>query len=230
MDNKLKISSLIHNGANITIIGDSLAAGGGSSKIRRIDEVILVDGEEIYVRREAPNSWWGKLKFYLEENYPNCCVTNNGCGGINSSVVRENLNHLYNQKDDIIIILLGTNDRKIENGMEKLHRNLTYIVKYFKALDKQVVLMTPNPSTIKNESYPNRLYHMEDVVKVISDIALCENVLLIDHFCYIQEYLIASGKIIDDIIFGNECSNDGLHPSDEVQELMFYNVLNCLLI
>lgn len=228
MDNKMEICSLIKCGANINIIGDSLAAGGGSSENIKTQDTILIDGKDVYVKRVAPNSWWGKFKTYLDEKFPCCILNNNGCGGIYSSQVRENLVKLYKDEDDIIIILLGANDRKIENGMNELYENLTYIVKHLKNKGKQVVLLTPNPSNVSNESYPNRIFHLEDVANIISIVALKEEVLLVNNFNYIQEYLFITGKKIDDIIFGDGCSNDGLHPSDEVQYLMFRNLIYCL--
>lgn len=228
MNNKKEICSLINNGAKINILGDSLAAGAGSSEHIKTEEVILADNNEVFVRRIAPNSWWGKFQKYLKEKYPNCVVINNGCGGIFSAQVKSNLNKLYNNDDDIIIILLGANDRKIQDGMIELYNNLTFIVKHFKDIGKQVILLTPNPSTVRNESYDNRLYHMEDVSNAISQIAVNENILLVNNFNYIQEYLFLTGKQIDDIIYGEKCGNDGLHPSDFVQALMYRNLLNCL--
>lgn len=228
MDNKAEINCLIKKGAKINIIGDSLAAGVGSSEHYKTDDIILVDGNDVFVRRVAPNSWWGKLKTYLGEKFPDCTLVNNGCGGIYSSQVRNNLNKLYNEEDDIIIILLGANDRKRHNGMNELNDNITYLVRHFKNIGKQVLLLTPNPSTVANDSYENRIYHMEDVANVISHIALYEQILLVNNFNYIQEYLFITGEKMDDIIFGDNCGNDGLHPSDKVQYLMYRNLLNCL--
>ncbi|MDF2544402.1 MAG: hypothetical protein K0S47_4120, partial [Herbinix sp.] len=185
-------------------------------------------GNDVFVRRIAPNSWWGRFQAYLIEKFPGCTVTNNGCGGIYSYQVRENLDKLYQEDDDIIIILLGTNDRKRQNGMKELHENLSYLVKRLKDSDKQIILITPNPSTATNESYENRLYHIEDVAIVISQVALDEQVLLVNNYKKIQDYLKLTGKRMDDIIYGENCSNDGLHPSDYVQSLMYRNLLQCL--
>ncbi len=57
MYNKAEIYSLIKKGAKINIIGDSLAAGAGSSEYYKTDETILIDGNEVSVGRVAPNSW-----------------------------------------------------------------------------------------------------------------------------------------------------------------------------
>ena len=56
---RIEIRQLLQRGAHINIIGDSLAAGAGSSGSWKTDKVILCDGEENFMRRIAPNSWWG---------------------------------------------------------------------------------------------------------------------------------------------------------------------------
>lgn len=53
-----------------------------------------------------------------------------------------------------------------------------------------MVVFTPTPSTVMNEAYVNRLYHMEDVANIIIDVAEKEGVLLADNYNYIMEYLL----------------------------------------
>ena len=112
--------------------------------------------------------------------------------------------------------------------MEELCCNLTWMIRYFKGKKKPVVVFTPNPSTVENEAYPNRLYHMEDVSNIIIDVAEKEQVLLIDNYNYIMDYLFVTGKKIEDIIFGTGCPNDGCHPADTIQEMIYRNLMRCL--
>ena len=44
---RIEIRQLLQRGAHINIIGDSLAAGAGSSGSWKTDKVILCDGEEL---------------------------------------------------------------------------------------------------------------------------------------------------------------------------------------
>ena len=60
--------------------------------------------------------------------------------------------------------------------MDELRSNLTWMIRYFKEKNKPVVLFTPNPSTAENESYKNRLYHLEDVANTIIDVAEAEDI------------------------------------------------------
>ena len=89
---------------------------------------------------------------------------------------------------------------------------------------KKVIVLTPNPSAYANEHQPNRLYHTKDVVQILKEVAACKMVDLIDQYQYINDYLAAHNKRIEDFIY-HEGEGDGLHPSDSVQQLMYENVL-----
>ena len=40
-----------------------------------------------------------------------------------------------------------------------------------------------------------------------------------------MEYIEKNNLALDDIIYGEGCANDGLHPSDFVQKLIFDNII-----
>lgn len=88
-----------------------------------------------------------------------------------------------------------------------------------------MILLTPIPSVQSNEYYPNRLYHTDEVVGIIRNLAASKNIQLVDNYKYITEYLEAKQLVIDDIIYGKGCVNDGLHPSDFMQKLIFKNIV-----
>ena len=70
MNDRAVIRGLIRQGAQINIIGDSLAAGAGSSDSYSTEEVILHDGDDVFVRRAAPNSWWAVFKTTFSKTLP----------------------------------------------------------------------------------------------------------------------------------------------------------------
>lgn len=222
------ILSMLRQGSTIKIIGDSISAGQGTSDSTNTEEIILRIKDEVFVRMKGSKSWSALFDRYLKDKFPNSILINNGCGGITSTQVRENLTKLYSEEDDIVIIMLGTNDRKQQNGMNILFENLSYIVSYLKDRNKKVILMSPNPSTNKNESYFNRLYHMEDVNNIIEDVSKNQEVEFISHYNYIQEYLLSIGSTIDEIMIEENCQNDGLHPTDKVHYLIFKNIIQSL--
>ena len=141
--------------------------------------------------------------------------------GAFSYQVNKNLNKLVSIEDDLVIILLGINDRKRKNGLYELRVNLSNIIDKLKSMNKDIIVLTPNPSIKKNEYYKNRIYHTKDIVKIIRDVTEEKKVLLIDIYEYINLYLVENNINLEDIIYGENSRNDGFHPSDTVQKIIF---------
>lgn len=209
----------------IKIIGDSIAAGGGSTQSYKTDQLIFEDTKK-YFRRVSPNSWWGVLEAYLHKINSTLTVVNNGCGGAYSYQIKEHLETLVSHEDDIVFVLLGLNDRKRTDGLKEIKENLENIVERLISWKKAIVILTPNPSVHSNEYYENRIYHTDQVVEILKEVAANKGVLLIDNYQFVLDYLTAHGQIIDDIIFNADGVGDGLHPSDFVQKLMFENIVS----
>jgi lysophospholipase L1-like esterase len=220
----------LSKGIKIKIIGDSVAAGAGSSMSCKTEELIFEEDGTKFFRRVAPKSWWGLLEQYLQDNYVTCTVENKGCGGAFSYQINKHLNTLISDEDNLVFVLMGLNNRKRTNGMEELKINCECVVDRLISESKMVVLLTPTPSVHSNEYYPNRIYHTDEVVRTLREIADSRRILLVDNYKYIMEYLAKNQLVIDDIIYGDGCINDGLHPSDYVQKLMFQNLIKTLQI
>lgn len=224
----MNIQNLImQENVKINIIGDSIAAGAGSTGCYKTEQVIFADTKPFF-RRVAPNSWWGLFETYLQKKNPSAVVTNNGCGGVYSYQVREHLNEIFSEEDDVVFILVGLNDRKRKDGMTELRENSESVIDELIAHGKMVIILTPNPSVYSNEYYENRLYHTGDVVEVLRAAAKSRGVLLIDIYQYILNYLEEHNQKMDDIIFNADGVGDGLHPGDFVQNLMFEKIIEDL--
>ncbi|WP_373711124.1 SGNH/GDSL hydrolase family protein [Jeotgalibaca porci] len=221
---------ILVKGIKIKIIGDSVAAGAGSSMSYETEELMFEEDGTKYFRRVAPNSWWGLLEQYLHNNYITCTVENKGCGGAFSYQINKYLDTLISSDDNLVFVLMGLNDRKRKNGMGELKANCECVVDQLIRKGKMVVLLTPTPSVHSNEYYPNRIYHTDEVVGILRDIADSKNFLLVDNYKYITEHLAKNQLVIDDVIYGEGCINDGLHPSDYVQKLIFQNLIETLQI
>lgn len=228
MGHKSEIIKKIQKGAKIKIAGDSLSAGTGSSQCLRTDEVIFKDGDNVFYRKIAPNSWGGLFERYIKEKYPLSSVKNSGCDGANTTQLLNNLDKIVDDEDDIVILLAGANDRKRKDGLNELYKNLIRICEVMEEKGKILVLASLNPSTEKNEFYVNRIHHSEDIETILSMVAEEKDLLFVDNYRYIQRYLLTSGRKIDDIICGVGCENDGLHPGDFVQKLMYLNLMETL--
>ncbi|MEE1032365.1 MAG: SGNH/GDSL hydrolase family protein [Ruminococcus sp.] len=218
------------NNTVIKILGDSIAAGAGSSLFHKTNQLLMEDAKNQYFRCEAKNSWWGLLESYLEQRGIKCMVKNNGCCGAFSYQIYEHLDELVDREDEIIFLLLGLNDRKRKNGMEELRFNLKATIERLKKAGKTVIVLTPTPSVHSNEYFPNRIYHTDEVVSIICDVAAETESKLVDNYSYVNKYLETRGLKIEDIIYGEGCKNDGLHPGDFVQKLIFENLIQNLQI
>ena len=213
----------------INIIGDSIAAGGGSTGGYKTEQLIFEDTKQ-FLRRVAPNSWWGLLEAYLKKKNNTLIVTNNGCGGAYSYQIRNHLDEMISEEDDIVFILMGLNDRKRKDGMNELKENSERILDELISRGKTAVVLTPNPSVHSNEYYENRLYHTDEVVEILKKVAKNRSVRLIDTYQHILNYLSDHNQKIDDIIFNPDGVGDGLHPGDFVQKLMFEKIIDELNI
>lgn len=208
----------------INIIGDSIAAGVGGTDGYKTEQLIFEDNKPFF-RRVAPNSWWGLLEAYLKNKNSALTVINNGCGGAYSYQIKNHLNEMISEDDDIIFMLMGLNDRKRKDGMTELKKNSERVLDELISRGKIVVVLTPNPSVHSNEYYENRLYHTDEVVEILREVVKDRCVQFIDLYQYILNYLKDHNQKIDDIIFNPDGVGDGLHPGDFVQKLMFEKII-----
>ena len=207
----------------INIIGDSIAAGAGSTGSYKTEQLIFEDDKQFF-RRVAPNSWWGLLEADLKKKNSTLTVTNNGCGGAYSYQIKNHLDEIISEEDDIVLILFGLNDRKRKDGMTELKENSEKILDKLISLGKTVVVLTPNPSVQSNEYYENRFYHTDEVVRILKGVAEDRCVQCIDLYQYILDYLEDHNQKIEEIIFNPDGGGDGLHPGDFAQKLMFKKI------
>jgi lysophospholipase L1-like esterase len=228
--NTQTIKIALEKGATIKLIGDSITAGGGSSDNDRSGEVFINIGGVQFRRQLGRKCWASLLASHIQRKFPKSNVINNGCSNITSTHVKDNIKELYNDSDDIVIIMIGTNDRKQRNGMEVLYNNLRFTARYFEQKEKTTILMSPNPSTAKNQDIPSRLYTLSEVNSVIKRVSDEEKVRFISNFDYINNYLLNSNRTIEDLMVGKNEKLDGLHPSDEAHYLIYKNIIQALSI
>jgi len=228
MNERVRLIEKLRKGAKINIIGDSISAGVGCSGGYPTEETLLVYGEDRYVRWHAPNSWGAALETYLAEKFPGCKLENHGCSGIYSCHLRGGLDQVVAGDEDIVLILIGANDRKRENGRQELEEALEYFVDLFRSRGAIPVLISPNPSTAQNEVMPSRLCHIEDIVNVINYVALKKDAIYANCYEYILQYMTATGCSIESLMRQDGCMSDGLHPTDRVYALMLDCILSAL--
>lgn len=248
LENKLSsasdIASDILFSSKIALVGDSLTAGQGSTGYVSYSEVI--DGVTYSIRGNGPNypsagadyqvgeflfelnnrkwyepldgnGWGQKLVNYLKVKYPNSTVTNFGMAGINSYNLSSFMPNLVNDYD-IIILMIGTNDRAYEN-LDNTYNSIYNCVNTLLNNNKKVILIAPPPATLENETLSTYYFHMEDIRHLYSRLSRQLSVPLIDCFDYIKEYINYKN-----IQLSSLTSSDGLHYNDIGYDVLFKHI------
>ena len=228
MNERAKLYERLRAGARILVLGDSLAAGMGCSGSYDTGKLLLAFDGDRYTRWHAPHGWTQTVEKYISAKFPGCTLENYGCSGIYSYQLAGGLSQVYDGKADIVLLLVGINDRKRENGPAELEKSLPALLSRFRADGAVPVLITPNPSTAENEMLPTRIHHSEDIINVIRYIAEREDVILADCWEEIRKYSLYTGQSIDALMQEDGCLSDGLHPTDRVYRMMASCILRAM--
>ena len=193
---------------NIKIIGDSITCGNGGTGY-------ATDGETIYGSFKVNTNghcWANSLKAYLEANY-NCSVKNWGCGGTTSTDMVNHLSDLIKSTDDIIICAIGTNNRRVTDGLNVLYNDVNTIYSYVKNLGKDIVFATNIPSTETSQ-----LFTHEQINSVIKRFSRDNKIEVINFF----DEFVTNGVNIYGL---NTLLSDGTHPCDKGYDLMYSAIM-----
>jgi lysophospholipase L1-like esterase len=207
------IAPIIFEPKNIKLLGDSITHGVGGTGFA-MDGEIIIDGWNVNTKGVC---WANMLKTYFESKFGGT-VKNYGCAGTDSKFIVTNINTLVTDSDDIVICMIGTNDRNTGIATkQEFYNNLKEIHDKVKAKGKEIIFMSNMPASVANETDPNnpKDYHMEDIdyitMKVTSDLKL-EYISL---YKELMEYSDMKNISIDSLL------SDGLHPNDEGYKAMF---------
>lgn len=205
------ISHLGENtGLHIKLLGDSITHGYAGTGFAQDGEVI-VGRWNINTRGYC---WANLLKNYLQSKFV-CTVKNWGMSGGTSKDLVNNMETLIEVDDDIIICMIGTNNRSLKDGKKLLYDNLIAIGNYAKKLGKEIIFMSSIPSSIENETFGNKYFHMEDVDFIIMSAAAYFNQEYISIYKEMMNYCDLKNITIDSLLV------DGLHPNDTGYLVMF---------
>lgn len=203
-------------GKNVKFIGDSIVAGYGGTGY-------LLDGETIYDTYNVNTSghcWANSLKNYLETNL-SCKVKNYGIGGLKSTDIVNHLSDLIKTEDDIILCMIGNNDRKVVNGDTVLYNNLKTIYNYVNNLNKKIIFISQPPCTLEEDAL--RYLGMDKIENAIMKATSELNIEYISCYKLFIEYMENKNYSLNDLL----CS-DGSHPNDVGYDVMYYLILSKL--
>jgi len=151
---------------HIKLLGDSITHGVGGTGFAQIGDPVM-DG---YARNPDGYCWANMFKAYMEEHY-DCIVNNNACRGTNIEFVLDHFDKLVGEQDDLIICMIGTNNRHQfyheshkhtpEEHLEEFCRNIIKLHQRFVDTGKCVIFVAGIPAFSENEKdgedYPSRL-------------------------------------------------------------------------
>lgn len=205
----------------IKLIGDSITHGMGSSDfVASTDEsdyLYSVYSTDCY-RNYGVKCWAGMLKTYLENKF-DCSVTNNGASGSKVEHLVANWDSIVSADDDIIICMIGTNDRG--NSLSTIYQSVVALYKKAQANNQKIIFMSAPPTSIENETQFTAC-HMEDIDNLYNYVNSALNVGYISIYKSFLNYCREHNITIDSLLA------DGLHPNDTGYQLMFEIVLEAL--
>lgn len=192
---------------NIKLLGDSITYGIGASN-------------------RLTTSWAALVKSELEAKF-NCSVTNSGVSGVGSQYIVDNISTLISNTDDIVICMIGTNNRVSETAFKRLDSDLQTILEYCQDRNIKFVPMCSLPASITDEeredgTFDVRYGHMEDISHIISAFAQKNNMEYIDLFHDVYNYCFTSGNNLNTLL------SDGLHPNDSGYYVMYRYIMHGL--
>lgn len=225
-----EVSEKIKNGKikRIKLLGDSITHGVGGTGFCQNGEFITED----FARNKDGFCWAKLFKDYLCDKY-DCEVVNNGCTGTNIEYVINNLDKLLDEQDELVICMIGTNNRhQYKGALPKKTREEMANAFYFNVLKlnemiakkvKDVIFMANIPASAQNESdgidsggnFYWRILHMNDINAIYKKAQQKAGFMFISMYDLLSEYISNFGVKIEDLL------GDGLHPNDKGYQIMF---------
>ncbi len=238
------IVGLIRSGeiTKIKVIGDSITHGVGSTGFQAtygdgnviciIDEMSGSNGCSFRVNTKGV-CWANSFKKYIETKYPHVTVNCWGTRGMSAhswltrghtenNVFKNCLEQLITDEDELVICLIGTNDRSQGANIEEFALNMTTVINYILGKGKKLLLMSSLPASLANENDGTQHFHMEDVNNLLCNFANNYNLWFVSLYNEVNKYLRNTGTSLDSIL------GDGLHPNDAGYDLMYKLLLEAL--
>lgn len=147
-------------------------------------------------------------------------VSNDGIIGTNSKEWVDSLMSASLVGDeDIVFMMLGTNDRQASYGLAGYKQYISECVNKIKTLSPQakIVLMSSTFAQTENETMK---FSMTDVDAVLETIAKEQNIPFVSHLKYCAQ----------DVLDGTSIWSDGLHLNDVGQKLYFENIVKTIFL
>ena len=199
---------------NVKLIGDSITHGMGGSFYSQSGETIYGD----FKVNTNGYCWANNFKKYLETNY-HCNVKNYGTSGVKARDILENLSALVSSEDDVIVLMIGTNN-KLDRELHTFKSELKQIIERIENMGKDCIVMCSIPTTVINDS--NTPYTMREIDNAINEVVNELGKTYISLYKHWIEYCASNG-LIESSLFA-----DNVHPNNTGYLLITHMVLKSL--
>ncbi|WEA47294.1 GDSL-type esterase/lipase family protein [Priestia aryabhattai] len=215
----------------IKLIGDSITAGVGAAGYYTDPNgrpIITRNGSLV---RELGKDWtvfpsWANLfRKYINTNYPAIDFFNMGVGGISTKeVVEQFLTELVSDDEDVVFVMLGTNDRSL-TSLEEYRANIEFLLDYVNKRSNLMIVMTASPSLsdFSDETYTTyaagRNFGAREIDKVLTEVCKENGYIHISHYRYLLDYASKRKVNIPDFL-----EPTGSHPKSGGHLAMWQNI------
>ena len=202
----------------LKLLGDSITAGAGSSDFSPQGPAFVRIGGILHRRSAGKHSRAARVARAVEARIPGSSVCNNGCCNLFSHGLRTHLDTLSEPEDTLTLLMIGTNNRRLPDGLRALYRDLSAVSERLALLGRHPVLLSPPPAAPEDEKKSSRFFHISDIAEVISHVAQEQEIPLLDL------YPLLKGPALPSFFAGT----DGLHPNDLGHSAIFTLLLERL--
>ena len=208
---------------DIFLCGDSITAGVGSNGYNTDDGALILTDTSNYSYYEAnsvSNSWANLFRRFITRLNSNNTFFNGGIEGKHVKFFEKNKNAYITTNKDVIVCMLGTNDRGEYENVEEFKVGYT---EYLEFLDRKcnfLIVMTPTPLNAYYDKQKN--FTQYEGVQAVREICKEKDYFLIDNYTNIYEmaYLKDLGEI--------DIMSDSAHPNDKGYALIWENIKSSL--
>ncbi|OAK72693.1 SGNH/GDSL hydrolase family protein [Lederbergia galactosidilytica] len=174
----------------IKLIGDSITAGvGAKGHVIPDDNPVLFKSEgETY--READyeaNSWANLFRNYTNRHFPDVEFINAGIGGKSTVFANANKEKWVSDKEDVVFVMLGTNDRWESSSIKEYKSSLEQFLKFVDSKSNLMIVMSPPPA-LTDGTNDRFNFGMKDVDKAVKEVTKKNKYTFISNYDAIMSY------------------------------------------
>lgn len=224
-----ELADKLNNGqvSTIKLIGDSISAGMGADgfSVPADGRVILKDGAAVYREASAESdSWANAFRHYVQQ--PAFSQTgpidffNAGVSGKTAKWALERADLLLKPKEDVVFVMIGTNDRLI-GSLDDYERTVRKLLEKADAQSELLVVMAPPPSINTIAGYR---FAPESINNVLKRISLEKGYLFISHFDGMNAYLAEHPEVS----YSDLMETNSPHPTSRGYAVMWDTIRQAL--